>query len=300
MGRETMAVRAQEIASYLGKELYGVDRDVIKPCSLNNYCEGGLVFLKKYNESMLSILFEQENITAIVTPEYHGKISCSYVISDNPRLDFARVLQKFFTPKALSGIADTARIGRNVSLGKDVTIGEYSVIGNDVVIGDGTEIRHHVVIADNTVIGRDCLIKSNTVIGEEGFGFERDEMGVPIRIPHLGKVIIGNNVEIGASTVIARGTLDNNVIGDNVKIDDQVFIAHNVFVGQSSMIIAEAEISGSAHIGEMTWLGPNCSVMNGITIGSNCFIGLGTVVTKALPDNVIAAGCPARILKYND
>jgi len=295
-----MAVRAQEIAVYLGKDLNGMDRDVIKPCSLNNCIEGGLVFLKKYNESILSILSEHKNITAIVTPEYHGKISCSYVISDNPRLDFARVLQKFFTPKALPGIADTARIGRNVSLGKDVTIGEYSVIGNDVVIGDSTEIRHHVVIADNTVIGRDCLIKSNTVIGEEGFGFERDEMGVPIRIPHLGKVIIGNNVEIGASTVIARGTLDNNVIGDNVKIDDQVFIAHNVFVGQSSMIIAEAEISGSAHIGEMTWLGPNCSVMNGITIGSNCFIGLGTVVTKSLPDNVIAAGCPARILKYND
>lgn len=294
-----MAVRAQEIAAYLGKDLNGADRDVIKPCSLDNYCEGGLVFLKKYNESMLSMLSGQGNITAIVTPQYHGKLSCSYVISDNPRLDFARVLQEFFAPKAVSGIAETARIGRNVSLGSDVIIGEYSVIGNDVVIGNGTEIRHHVVIADNTVIGRDCLIKSHTVIGEEGFGFERDEMGVPIRIPHLGKVIIGNNVEIGASTVIARGTLDDTVIEDNVKIDDQVFIAHNVFMGKCSMIIAEAEISGSSHIGEMTWLGPNCSVMNGITIGSNCFIGLGTVVTKSLPNNVVAAGCPARILRIN-
>jgi UDP-3-O-[3-hydroxymyristoyl] glucosamine N-acyltransferase len=294
-----MAVRAKEIAAYLGKELHGADRDVIKPCSLNNRCEGGLVFLKKYNESMLSILSEQENITAIVTPEYHGNLSCSYVISDNPRLDFAQILQEFFAPEAISGIAETARIGRNVSLGKDVTIGEYSVIGNDVVIGDSTEVRHHVVIGDNTVIGRDCLIKSNTVIGEEGFGFERDEMGVPIRIPHLGRVIIGNNVELGASTVIARGTLDDTVIENNVKIDDQVFIAHNVFVGSGSMIIAEAEISGSAHIGEMTWLGPNCSVMNGITIGSNCFIGLGTVVTKSLSDNVVAAGCPARILRIN-
>ena len=295
-----MAVRAKEIATYLGKDLYGADCDVIKPCSLNNHCEGGLVFLKKYNESMLNILSEQENITAIVTPEYHGKLSCSYVISDNPRLDFARVVQEFFVPKAVPGIAETVRIGRNVLLGKDVTIGEYSVIGNDVVIGDGTEIRHHVVIGDNTLIGRDCLIKSNTVIGEEGFGFERDERGVPIRIPHLGKVIIGNNVEIGASTVIARGTLDDTVIKNNVKIDDQVFIAHNVFVGECSMIIACAEISGSAHIGEMTWLGPNCSVMNGISIGSNCFIGLGTVVTKSLPDKVVAAGCPARILRRND
>lgn len=296
-----MAVRAKEIATYLDNELHGADRDVIKPCSLYNYCKGGLVFLKKYNESMLRMLSEQENnITAIVTPEYHGKLSCSYVISDNPRLDFARVLQEFFVPKVVPSVANTARIGRNVSLGKNVTIGEYSIIGNDVVVGDGTEIRHHVVIGDNTVIGKDCLIKSNTVIGEEGFGFERDKMGVPIRIPHLGRVKIGNNVEVGASTVIARGTLDNTVIEDNVKIDDQVFIAHNVFVGKGSMIIAEAEISGSAHIGKMTWLGPNCSVMNGITIGSNCFIGLGTVVTKTLPDNVVAAGCPAKVLRQND
>ena len=92
-----MTVRAKEIAAYLGKELHGADRNVIKPCSLNNHCEGGLVFLKKYNESMLSILSEQENITAIVTPEYHGNLSCSYVISDNPRLDFAQILQEFCT-----------------------------------------------------------------------------------------------------------------------------------------------------------------------------------------------------------
>lgn len=292
-----MTVQAKEIASYLGKELYGANRYVTKPCSLNNYCEGGLVFLKKYDEKMLSVLLEQENITAIVTPEYYGKLSCSYVISNNPRLDFAQILQKFFVPEKIPNIAKTARIGKGVKLGEGVIIGEYTVIGDSVNIGNNTEIRHHVVIGDNTVIGRDCLIKSNTVIGEEGFGFERSEKGIPIRIPHLGRVIIGNNVEVGASTVIAKGTLDDSVIENNVKIDDQVFIAHNVFVGSDSMIIAEAEISGSAQIGKMTWLGPNCSVMNGITVGSNCFIGLGTVVTKSLPDNIVAAGSPAQILR---
>jgi UDP-3-O-[3-hydroxymyristoyl] glucosamine N-acyltransferase len=295
----TMAVRALKISKYLGRELYGKDRDVIKPCSLDNCCDGGLVFLKKYDERMLSILSGWQNITAIVTLEYHGKLSCSYVISGNPRLDFARVLQEFFVPKVLSGISETARIGRNVSLGKDVTMGDYSIIGNDVVIGDGTEIRHHVVIGDNTIIGRGCLIKSNTVIGEEGFGFERDEKGVPIRIPHLGKVIIGNNVEIGALNTVMRGTLDDTIVADNVKTDDHVHIGHNVRVGQGCLITACVEISGSAHIGEMTWLGPNCSVMNGITIGDNCLIGLGTVVTKSLPDNVVVAGCPAKILRKN-
>lgn len=295
-----MAVRAKEIAAYLNADLFGADRDIVQPCSLNNCCKGGLLFLKKYNENMLKTLSEQKDITALVTSEYHGKLSCSHIICENPRLDFARVLQEFFMSKAVPNIAKTARIARNVSLGKGVTIGEYSVIGDGVVIGDGSEIRHHVVIADNTAIGSDCLIKSNTVIGEEGFGFERDENGVPIRIPHLGRVVIGNNVEIGASTVIAKGTLDDTTIGNSVKIDDQVFIAHNVSLGKCSMIIAESEISGSANIGEMTWLGPNCSVMNGISIGNNCFIGLGTVVNKSLPDNIVAAGCPAKVLRQND
>lgn len=300
IGEKRMCVRAVAIATYLGKELHGTDRIVCKPCSVNNICEGGLVFLKKYDENMRATLFEIQNVTAIVTTEYHGKLDCSYVVSHNPRLDFARVLQEFFSRRSISGIAETARIGRDVSLGKNVIIGEFVVIGNNVTIGNDTEIRHHVVIGDNSVIGQNCLIKSHTVIGEEGFGFERDEADVPIRIPHLGKVVIGDNVEVGALTTVMRGTLDDTVVDDNVKTDDHVHIGHNVYIGRGCLITACAEISGSVKIGEKTWLGPNCSVMNGITIGSNCFIGLGSVVTKSLPDNVIAAGCPARVLKNGD
>ena len=292
-----MTIRALEVAKFLGKEIVGSDREVISPCSVDNCIDGGLIFIKRYDENILSKLSERQELTAIVTEDYYGKLSCTYILSDNPRLDFARVLQKFFISNNGLGVADTARIGSNISLEKNVSIGEYSVIGNNVIIGDGTEIRHHVVIGNNTVIGKNCLIKSNTVIGEEGFGFERDENGVPIRIPHLGRVVIGDNVEIGASTVIARGTLDDTIIENNVKIDDKVFIAHNVLIGDSSMVIAESEVSGSVHIGKGTWLGPNCCILNGISIGSNCLIGLGTVVTKSLPDNVIAVGCPARIIR---
>lgn len=296
---DNVGVRAVDLAVYLGKDLHGVDRDVIKPCSFNHVCDGGLIFLRKYDENMLAAMSQLKNVTAIVTQEYHGKLDCSYIISHNPRLDFARVLQEFFLKRSVPGIARTAQIGRNVTLGEDVIIGEYTVIGDNVTIGDKTEIRHHVVIGDNTVIGNNCLIKSHTVIGEEGFGFERDEAGIPIRIPHLGRVIMGNNVEIGALNTVMRGTLDDTIIADNVKTDDHVHIAHNVYIGCGCLVTACAEISGSAKIGEMTWLGPNCSVMNGISIGSNCLIGLGSVVTKSLPDNVVAAGCPARIIRRN-
>ncbi|HBQ25584.1 MAG TPA: transferase [Syntrophomonas sp.] len=294
-----MAVRAMKIATYLGKDLYGVDRGVIKPCSLNNYCEGGLVFLKKYNESMLSILSEQENITAIVTPEYHGKLSCSYVISDNPRLDFARVLQEFFAPNAVPGIAETARIGRNVLLGKDVIIGEYSVIGNDVVIGDGTEIRHHVVIGDGVNIGNECLLKSQCVVGEDGFGFERDNNDVPVRIPHIGSVEVGSYVEIGSCTTIMRGTLDNTVIKNYVKIDDHVVIGHNVYIEENCLLTA-CQVGGSTRVKKNAFLTTNATIRNGIVIGENVLVGIGSVVTKSTEDNVIIAGNPAKVIKTKD
>ena len=294
-----MTIRALEVAKFLGKEIVGSDREVISPCSVDNCIDGGLIFIKRYDENILSKLSKRQELTAIVTEDYDGKLSCTYIISENPRLDFARVLQEFFVSNTVSGIADTAYIGSNVLLGENVAIGEYSIIGNNVVIGNGTEIRHHVVIGDNTVIGKNCLIKSNTVIGEEGFGFERDEKGVPIRIPHLGRVVIGDNVEIGALNTVMRGTIDDTIIEDNVKTDDHVHIGHNVQIGRGCLITACAELSGSARIGEKTWLGPNSSVMNGIHIGSNVLIGLGTVVTKSLPDNVVVAGCPARILRKN-
>ena len=270
--------------------------------TLNNPKDNTVLFLKKYLEEYLGIIEKVKGCCIFLHTDYKGKTKTQsnvLIFGDNPRLDFARFLQTFFTPKTSPSIAQTACIGRNISLGNDVRIGEYCVIGDDVVIGDRTEIRHHVILNARTIIGNDCLIKSNAVIGEEGFGFEKDENGIPIRIPHMGRVVIGKGVEIGAGSVIARGTIDNTWIDDNVKIDDQVFIAHNVRVGANCYIIACSEISGSARIGNGCWLGPNCSIMNGISIGERCIVGLGTVVIKSIPGNVVVAGSPARILREN-
>jgi UDP-3-O-[3-hydroxymyristoyl] glucosamine N-acyltransferase len=287
-------IKASEIAQFLKLPLNGDDVEIYQACSLNNIKTNSITFAKKYSKDYADKFNASVNLCILASSDYEGKLSSSHIISENPRLDFAKVLQQFLNKKLIHGIAGSAVIGENVSLGRNVSIGEYSIIGKNVTIGDNTEIRHHVVISDDTVIGCNCLIKSNTVIGEEGFGFERDKDGVPIRIPHLGKVLIGDNVEIGASAVIARGTLDNTFIMDNVKIDDQVFIAHNVQIGSNSMIIANSEISGSTKIGINCWLGPNSSVMNGVTIGDNVFIGLGSVITKSVESNSIIAGNPAR------
>lgn len=293
-----MNSNALEIAAFLGKELYGPDIQIEKPCSINRVSENCLFFLAYYNEEYLGLAKNLTDCLAIVLQEYVGKLKCSYIISDNPRLDFSRAIQEFFIIRKTSkGVAESARLGENIQFGKDVVVGEYCVIGDNVSIGDRTEICHHVVINEGTKIGSDCLIKSNSVIGEKGYGFERNNEGVPMPFPHIGKVIIGNNVEIGALNTIARAALDATIIGNNVKTDDHVHIGHNVVLEDNCQITACAEISGSVLIGKGSWLGPNCSIMNGIEIGEGCYVGLGSVVIKSLPPNKVVAGSPARILR---
>ena len=288
-------VKASEIAAFLQKELKGADIEVEKPCSLEKLQPKSIAFAKKFSSDILKRLNNNEKCLVFVTKEYEGKINCTHIVSDNPRLDFAKVLSYFFQVNSKVGIAKTAILGENVQIGEEVDIGEYTVIGNNVSIGSGTVIRNHVVIFDNTIIGNNCFIKSNTVIGEEGFGFERDNNQVPIRLPHIGRVVIGNNVEIGALNTIARGTLDDTYIGDNVKTNDHVHIAHNVHIGENTIITACCEISGSVLIGANSWLGPNCSIRNGITLGENVLVGLGAVVTKSVESNSVVYGNPAKL-----
>lgn len=119
-----------------------------------------------------------------------------------------------------------------MTLNKGVVVGAETVIENNVVVGAGVEI------------GARCVVKSGAVIGEDGFGFERDELGRPIRLIHLGSVVIGDDVEIGSLATVCRGTLGNTVIEDFAKIDDHVHIAHNVVVRTAALITACAEVSG--------------------------------------------------------
>lgn len=293
-----MMVKASEIALFLGKTLYGYDLEIDKPCSINQIANNSIIFIVHYQEEWINQINKFPDCLAIVNEQYAGKLNCSYLISEKPRLDFSNAVKEFFVPEVDNrGIAQSAKIGVNVQFGQDVVVGEYCVIEDNVKLGDRTELCNYVVVKEGTEIGKDCLIKSNTVIGEKGFGFERDEEGKPIAMPHLGRVLIKDNVEIGALNTVVRATLDTTFIGNNVKTDDHVHIAHNVVIEDNCLITACAEISGRVHIGKGSWLGPNCSIIDGIKIGEGCYIGIGAVVTKSLPPNVVAAGSPARILR---
>lgn len=213
------------------------------------------------------------------------------LFSGRARLDFAKALTVleqlcgFVWSDAEPEIHPTARLGRNV------------VVGRGAKIGAGTVIHHNVVIGDEVEIGARCIVKSCAVIGEEGFGFERDEDGSAVRLPHLGTVVIEDEVEVGSLTTVCRGTLANTILRRGSKTDDHVHIAHNVDVGEHAFVIACAEVSGGVKIGPRAWVAPNASVLNQISIGADSMVGLGSVVTKPVPDRTVVAGNPARRIR---
>lgn len=276
-----MLINAVDIADYLEADLIGSDIAITQASPLNECIPGSLSFINKSNYG------ENTNIEVLYIVTQDKSINhdskARYIKVDNPRLAFAKAVNRFFTTKQGSSCSASASIAPTAHLEENVSIGEFCVIGDNVSIGRNTIINHNVIIFDNTKIGENCYLKSGTIIGEDGFGFDFEEDGTPIRIPHIGKVIIGNNVEIGAKCTIARGTLANTIIEDNVKIDDQVHIAHNCFIGEKTLITACAEISGSVHIGKKCWIGPNVSIMQKLTIGEESLIGLGAIITHDIP-----------------
>ena len=214
----------------------------------------------------------------------------------NPKLVYLRIVREFFTIKPEYGIDKTAIISSKSIIHKESYIGPYCVIG-DVKIGKNTFIHENCSIRDNTLIGNNVNIKPNTIIGGDGFGYSVNEHGNQEKFPHIGGVIIEDDVDIGSNTCIDKGTLGNTLISKGAKIDNLVHIAHNVKIGKNSMIIAQAMIGGSTEIGDNSWISPSSCIRDAITIGSNVMIGLGSLVTKSVPDNEIWMGSPARRFK---
>lgn len=287
---------ATDIARFLSTELVGSDYPVESVAALNKATTHSLVFAK-------SAKFQLDPYChcVIICPleSTWGKenMSCSLIKVNNPRLAFAKVLTQFFEKKSNAGISANAIIGQGCQIDSTVFIGNHCVLGDNVSIGPRSIINHNVVIADNTVIGSDCYIKSGAILGEDGFGFDFEEDKTPIRVPHLGNVVIGNYVEIGANNTIARATLGSTIISDYVKCDDQVHIAHNCSIGEATIITAQAEISGSVNVGKHCWIGPNAAIMQKVSIGDHATIGIGSIVLRTVKAGTTVFGNPAKVIK---
>jgi len=269
--------------------------------TINKPSRNSIVFIKNISDIDLKYLNNLESCLVIINSvddiEKSVLESNDFIIVNNPRLAYAMVLKFILNNdkrhNKFENIGNNIYLGDNVILGKNVHIEPNVTIGRNVRIHDNTVILSGVRIGDNVIIGSNSVIRNNTVIGGQGFGIEKDQKGKTYRIPHLGSVIIGDNVDIGSLNTVVSGTIDPTVIENNVMTDDHVHIAHNCYIGEGTQITACVEISGSVKIGANSILGPNCSIMNKISLGENTIVGLGAVVTKSFKDNVILAGNPA-------
>lgn len=293
-----MSLTANEIAAFLAAELIGPSVTVERPCPADAPVPGGVLFLQHANPAIMAALNGRSDLLALVTPGLAGQLDLPRIVTDDPRLAFARLLQRYFAPRRPSGVSTNLVSGTSLAGRDDLTIADHVVIGRNVTLGRGVEIRPHAVIADDSAIGAGCLIRAHAVIGEEGFGVAYDGDGVPVRMPQLGRVVLGEEVEIGAHSTIARAALAETRIGDQVKMDDQVYIAHNVQIGPRSLIMAGARILGSARLGGGVRIGPGALIATGVTIGDEAEVGMGAVVLEKVPAGALVVGNPARFLRW--
>ena len=303
-----------ELAQRLGCPFEG-DGDVVirGVSSLESAGEGDLVFLAlpKYR-----LLFEQTKASAAIVSleEKEGKIP--YLRSKIPNLTFLQAIKIFFQPYLPEpGIHPKAVLADSSKLGKDVTVGAYSVVGEDVEIGDGTVIFPHVAVYPYVKIGTDCILHSQVtvregctignrvilqngaVIGADGFGYAQKGDGTHIKIPQMGTVILEDDVEVGANTAIDRAAMDKTIIRRGTKIDNLVQIAHSVEVGKNTLIIAQVGIAGSSKIGKNVIIAGQVGIPDHINIGDNSIIAGQTGVISDLPAGSTVLGTPHMNIK---
>lgn len=274
---------ASHIAHVLDLPMRGDDIQIKAVASLDDAKDHCLIFEKKN-----SGLKNKPSNMAIISGNDIKHTGCATIQSKNPRLDFIRALD--FLKENVGFVFETyeARIHPTVTIGKNV------VIESGVTIGEFCNIGHNVVIKTGSIIGKFCSIQSGVIIGEDGYGFERDKVGVPIRMVHLGGVRLGDRVHVGANTTICQGTLGPTVIESDVKIDNSVHIAHNCHIKARVMIVGAAEICGSVLVEEDAWIAPNVSIKQKVTIGKGAQVGLGAVVLSDVSEQMVVLGNPAR------
>ena len=182
-------------------------------------------------------------------------------------------------------------IGKNVKIGKNTIIGANSIIEHDVIIGTNCVIGSQVILK-NSILGNNIVIQDDCKIGLKGFGF------IPLKeknfkFPHIGRVIINDNVEIASGCTIDRGSVDDTEIGKNTYLDNQVHMAHNVKIGNDCMIAGQVGFAGSSTIGNNVSIGGQAGISGHLTIGNNVKIGGGSGVVKDIEDNQVVMGYPA-------
>jgi UDP-3-O-[3-hydroxymyristoyl] glucosamine N-acyltransferase len=284
-----------DIAARLGGDVLGDPATrICQVATLASAGPGQIAFLAnlKYRAQLQSTAAA----AVILAPAFADEVRMPRIITANPYAYYARVaallnpappLARGLHPTASSAsvlpesvvIGAQASIGTNVCLGENVVIHAGSQIGDGVTIGADSVINANVTIYNHCQIGQRAIIHSGAVIGADGFGFAPDA-GQWVKIPQIGRVIIGDDVEIGANTTVDRGALDDTMIGDGCKLDNQIQIGHNCVIGKNTVIAACAAIAGSTQIGEHCMIGGCAMIAGHLTIVAETVISAGTLIAK--------------------
>ena len=308
---EKSSCRLGDIAEQLGAELRGdPDTEIFGLATLLSASPGMISFLA--NPSYARHLAETRASAVIIAPSAADQYSGNALLMDNPYFGYARLSHRFDrSPLAPTGIhpsavvassawiSDTASVGpqavieEEAVIGEGVVIGAGSIIGARSLIGDYSLLRPRVTIAHEVVLGKRCHILSGAVLGSDGFGFA-NEKGVWHRIAQIGRVILGDDVEVGANTTIDRGALDDTIIGNGVKLDNLVQIAHNVNIGDHSALAGMVGIAGSTRIGKHCVFGGASVVSGHLTLADQVHLTGMTMVTGDISEpGVYSSGITA-------
>jgi UDP-3-O-[3-hydroxymyristoyl] glucosamine N-acyltransferase len=303
------AVPISEIVAFVGGRYSGpAGRAVDGVAPLADAGEAQLSFLS--NPKYAAQLASTKAAAILVGADVQGDDE-RFIRVGNPYFAMASVVAKYFDRRPmpqgispLASIAATAKLGANVAVGPfstiadDVTLGDGVVIFQNVsveagsTIGEGTIVYPQVSIYDRSVIGRRCVIHSGVVIGADGYGFAT-EGGRHHKIPQIGVVRIGDDVEIGAGATIDRAALGETIIGDGTKIDDQVMVAHNVKIGRHCLLVAQVGIAGSTELGDGVVVAGQSGFSGHLKIGNGVQVAAKSAVLSDVPDGAKVMGIPA-------
>ena len=275
--------------------------------------EGQLTFLAnpKYEEHLYatkaSIVIINESL------ELKQPVSATLIKVKDAYSAFAALLRKYqeIMQQQLKGIQQPSYISKTAGYGEDVFIGAFAYLGENVTVGKGTKIHPNVYLGDNVTVGENSIIHAGvkimhscsignrvtihagTVIGSDGFGFAPQADGSFLKVPQIGNVVIEDDVEVGANATIDRATIGSTIIRSGAKLDNLIQIAHNVEVGNSSVVAAQAGISGSTKVGKGVMIGGQAGIVGHLHIGDGAKINAQSGVSKNIEAGKAVTGSPA-------
>lgn len=297
-----------ELAAALGLEVQGEDIEIKGVASLENAGEHDLSFLSGVrHESLLAAT----RAGAVILARSHADRVRRALISENPYLDFARVLRLFEKPQGcLTGLDKSACIHPDAKIHSTATIYPFAFIGARCVVEEGcrvfpgvymgedcrigarTTLYPNVVLMAGTLVGDDVTIHAGTVLGGDGFGYTPSAAGLE-KVPQVGRLVIEDHVEIGANCAIDRATLGETRIGRGTKIDNLVQIGHNVETGAHCILVSQVGIAGSSKLGNQVTLAGQVGVADHLRLGDGCRVGAKSGVNRSLEGGQDYLGSPA-------